>query len=70
MLDIRFRGAPYAMVRPAVLPVALNTGLMPQVDRHLGVPDFPVQGLWWSPKPVVWAPIRPQASRHHLTVVK
>jgi len=69
MLDIRFRGLPYAMVQPAVPPVAVNTGVMPQLDRHLGVPAFPVQGLW-APQPVAWAPIRPQASRHHLTVVK
>ena len=63
MLNIRFRGLPYALVQPASLPVAVNTGIMPSslpyAGQKIGVPDFPVHGLWWSPQPVVWAPIRP-----------
>jgi len=41
----------------------VNTGIMPSslpyAGQKIGVPDFPVHGLWWSPQPVVWAPIRP-----------
>lgn len=65
MLDIRFRGLPFALMGMARPPHASNA------NAGLFVPEavVPVIGLPWL-RPVPWVPIRPRSSRKHLTVVK
>ena len=69
MLDMRFGGLPHFLTAPAAFPAAVNANHGSRPAGELGVPDFPVAGLFWAP-PQVWRPMYPSSPRNHLTVVK
>jgi hypothetical protein len=69
MMGLLFRGSPYIMVGSAQQPVALNANARRPEAPEVGLPDFPVAGLMWTPPPS-WVPIRPRSSRDHLTIIK